>query len=96
MENKIEAIQLELQKKFHGQTIKYQFAHELHKFRIEDGKQTHWLYIDRDYVEDTDSTTVIKVLSSLGIIEKIKSSNSSKWLYLDSSGVQEVDDNFAK
>lgn len=96
MDEKIEALKSALLRGFPKRKIQYQFANELHKFRIEGEKPTHWLYISREFVEDSNETFLIKEIYRQKIIDIFKKEVTSKWLFLGSKGVREVDENFAK
>jgi DNA-binding protein YbaB len=93
---KIEGLKSTFQKDFPDRIIQYQFANELHKFRIEGKKPTHWLYISRELVEDSEIESLIDMLITNQIINTFKNAKKSKWLFLSSSGVREVDERFAK
>lgn len=96
MDEKIEALKSALLRGFPKRKIQYQFANELHKFRIEGEKPTHWLYIDRDFVEDLDKIALVNMLNIYRIVDVFKNASGSKWLFLGSKGVREVDEKFAK
>ncbi len=96
MDDKLKSIFNKLKSDFPDKTVKYQFANELHKFRIEEEGATYWLYIYRDYFDDTNETDLITAINTCKIIQTFKNSKKSKWLYLDYKGVHEVDEQFAK
>ena len=96
MDDKIGSILNKIKSDFPEKKITYHFANELHTFRIEGKSATHWLYIDRDYVDDADETDLINLINQCGIIDILRESKKSKWLYLYDNGVREVNDNFAK
>jgi len=96
MDDKIRSILKKIESEFPGNKIKYQFVNELHTFCIEGESAAHWLYIDRDYVDDVDENDLLNLINQYGIIDKFRASKKSKWLYLYDTGVREVDDNFAK
>ena len=96
MEDKIEAILNILKNDFSGGNVTYHFANEYHKFRIEEAKLTYWLYMDRDFVDDSDKIGLVEMISTYRIIDEFKSSQKSLWLYLHDSGVREVDEHFTK
>ena len=96
MDDKIEAILNKLKSEFSGENVTYQFVNEFHKFRIEEERLTYWLYIDRDFVEDSDKNDLVEMINTYRIIDKFKDSQKSIWLYLYDTGVREVDENFTK
>ena len=50
MEQKIEAVKVELQSAFSDSTLDYQFSDDLHKFRINFPTHTHWLNIGSETI----------------------------------------------
>ena len=96
MEPKAEAIRKELAKSFPEGRVEYQFANELHKYRLERDGPTHWLYVERNFLDDTQENELIESLATLRIPEAFHSSPKSLWLYLSKNGIKEVDDVFGR
>ena len=98
MDKKISAIKNHLLKGMTARIIEYQYSgsHELHKFRIEGEKPTHWFYISREVVDDSEPAVVINLINIYHVIDTFNAAKESKWLFLESNGIREVDENFTK
>ncbi len=93
MDPKAQALLQELAKAFGDCHVEYQFANELHKFRLEWGP-THWLYVARTFVDDHTERELLDSLARWRIPDAFRTSSKSRWLFLGESGVREVDDTF--
>lgn len=96
MDEKVEAIKNHVLKGMPGRSIRYQYANGFHKFRIEGERPTHWLYFSEVVVDDSDPVVLINLINIYHIVDTLVQADSSKWLFLQTSGIQEVDENFAK
>lgn len=98
MDKKVRAIKNYLFKGMPGRSIEYQYSgsHELHKFRIVGKKPTHWFYISREVVDDSEPVVLINLINIYHVIDTFNAAKESKWLFLESNGIREVDENFTK
>ncbi len=98
MDEKIEAIRNHILKGIPDRAIQYKHSgrYGLHKFRIEGGEPTHWLYISDEVVDDSEPVVLINLINIYHIVETLSQAEQSKWLYLSSNGIEEVDNNFAE
>ena len=98
MDEKIEAIRNHILKGMPDRAIQYKHSgrYGLHKFRIEGGEPTHWLYISDKVVDDSTPTALINLIDNYHIVEILNQAEQSKWLCLTSDGIEEVDENSAK
>ena len=94
MDPKAQAIMNGLAQAF-GCHVEYQFANELHKFRVEWGP-THWLYVARAFVDDHTEQELLDSLARWRIGDAFRGSAQSRWLFLGESGVRGVDDTFGR
>lgn len=95
MDPKAEALMQALSQAFGNCHIDYQFANELHKFRLESGP-THWLYVARTFVDDHTEQELLDGLTRWRIPGAFANSQQSRWLFLGVGGVREVDDAFGR
>ncbi len=98
MDEKIEAIRDHILEGMPDRAIQYKHSgrYGLHKFRIEGGEPTHWLYVSDQVVDDSTPTVLINLIDNYHIVETLNQAEQPKWLYLSSNGIEEVDDNFAE
>ena len=95
MDPKAQMLIRELSNSFDSCKVEYQYANELHKFRLEWGP-THWLYVARNFVDDQNERELIESVARWKILEAFRNSQKSRWLFLGESGVREVDDTFGR
>ncbi len=96
MEEKINSIKAVLSKTIPNSNIEYQFDNEFHKFCIKSEQPTCWLYLDRDYIDDSDEVSLINLVRIYHIEDKVLKGDKSYWLYLSDNGLHEVGGNFTK
>jgi len=98
MDPKVKALQTELSKIFPEGRVLYQFANELHKFRIERNgpPHCHWLYVKRTYIDDLTEQEIIQSLGRWQIPNAFHQSVQSRWIYLSERGVRDVDEHFGR
>jgi hypothetical protein len=95
MDPKAQALLQELARSFGNCHVEYQFANELHKFRLEWGP-THWLYVSRTFVDDHTEQELLGSLAHWRIPDTFRASQQSRWLFLGEGGVREVNDAFGR
>jgi len=95
MDPKAKALMQALSAAFGNCAVGYQFANELHKFRLEWGP-THVLYVARSFVDDHTEQEIDESLERWRIADAFRNSQRSRWLYLGEKGVLEVNDNFGR
>jgi hypothetical protein len=95
MDPKAEALMRVLSTAFGNCAVDYQFAKELHKFRLEWGP-THWLYVARSFVDVHTEQEIHKSLEHWRIADAFRNSQRSRRLFVSEKGVLEVDDNFGR
>jgi len=95
MDPKAQILRQDLVVGFDNCHVEYQFANELHKFRIEWGP-AHWLYIARIFVDDHTTQELRDALARWKIIPALRGSSESRWLFLGTAGVRDVDDTFGR
>lgn len=95
MDPKAQMLIWELSSSFDNCKVEYQYANELHKFRLE-WDPTHWLYFARSFVDDHTEKEIKESLLRWQILEAFRGSQKSRWLFLGESGVREVDDTFGR
>ena len=86
MEQKIEAVKVELQSAFSDSTLDYQFSDDLHKFRINFPTHTHWLNIGSETMEDCDIDGLRNLLNVYQVIQALKESQFSRSILLTRQG----------
>ena len=96
MDPKASALLVELEKIFPGGRVEYQFANELHKFHLERDGPSHWLYVERTFVEDHTEQELVASLAHNGISQTFQASQHSLWLALGERGVRKVDDRYGR
>ena len=96
MNEKAQAIENQILKGMPGWQIKYQYAGHLHKFRIEGKDSTHWLYVSRELLDDSEPVILINLVNIYHIVDTLNKAKKSKWLFMGYDGLREVDENFAK
>lgn len=95
MDPKVQAILQTLSAAFADSQVEYQFANELHKFRLEWGP-VHWLYVARTFVDDHTEQENLGSLAQWQIVQAFRNSPQSRWLFLGEAGAREVDDDFGR
>lgn len=96
MEEKAQVIKNKLSNGMPGRSIRYQFSGQLYKFRIDGKETTHWLYVSRELMDDSEPVILVNLVNIYHIIEILNKAEESKWLFMDCDGIREVDENFAK
>ncbi len=96
MDEKAQVIKNQLLNGMPGRNIEYQFSGELHKFRIEGKAPTHWLYVSRELVDDSEPVILLNLVNVYHIVDTLNKADRSKWLFMGHNGIREVDENFAK
>jgi hypothetical protein len=89
------AIQNHIRKNMPERQVQYRHGSSVHTFRIE-GQPTHWLYVSRELIHDSEPVTLINFVNIYHIVETLNAATKSKWLFLSSEGLSEVDENFTK
>ena len=82
MQEKLEAVRVELQEAFPDATLEYRFSDDLHKFRINFTTHTHWLIIGSETVEDCDVDKLRNLLSVYQVVQALKASQFSRCIVL--------------
>lgn len=96
MNEKAQVIKNKLLEGMPGCSIQYQFSGDMHKFRIEGKAPTHWLYVSRNLVDDSEPVILLNLVNVYHIVDTLNKSVKSKWLFMSHNGLREVDENFAK
>jgi len=95
MDPKVEALKQLFSRTFGDCNVEYQFANELHKFRLE-WRPVHWLYVGRNFLDDHTEQELIDSVARGRIVDAFRTSQASRWLFLSGEGVREVDDTFGR
>lgn len=96
MEPKPQAILNSLVAVFPSSQVEYRYENMLHKFRLEQDGNPHWLYVAYEFVADYTERELVASLSHWKIPEAFLNSETSRWLFLSEAGVREVDDRFGR
>lgn len=91
MDEKIEAVSNKLRRDMPQRTVAYAFTADLHKFRIDGGRHTHWLAISRELVADSSPIILINLLNIYQVVETMNHAAESRRLLLTDNGIQETD-----
>lgn len=95
MDRKAREVLEDLTQSFYGPEIVYEFANDLHKFRIE-GRPPHWIYLSRNFVDDHTPVEISRVLPTDELVEQLKQAEQSRWLFIGEHGTRDVDDAFGR
>ena len=95
MDPKAEALKQAFSQAFGNCNVEYQFANELHKYRLDWGP-AHWLYVARTFVDDHTEQELLNSLTRSQIFSAFRNAQDSRWLFFGEGGVREVDDAFGR
>jgi len=96
MEPKPQAILNSLVTLFPSCQVEYRYENMLHKFRLEQDGNPHWLYVAYEFVDDHTESELVASISRWQIPEVFLNSETSCRLFLSETGVCEVDDRFGR
>jgi hypothetical protein len=77
MDEKTQAIANQILKGMPMRSMQYQYAGDLHRFRIEGEGPTHWLYVSRELVEDSEPVILINLINIYHVVDTLKKAAKS-------------------
>lgn len=96
MDEKIAAISTALTDAFPEVEVEYRFADELHKFRVNLPKMTHWLYVIPETIDDNDLNSLVELLETYRVIEDMKEAKGTSKFLLVRDGFSRAGRDFPK
>jgi hypothetical protein len=95
IDEKAQRILEDLTHSFDGPEVVYEFANDLHKFRVA-GRPPHWLYLSRDFVNEHTEMEISELLPTDEMVEELKQAEHSRWVFIGEHGLRDVEEAFGR